>query len=280
VLKQRVITALIFAAIAVGLIVFAPPWLMACVIGLLVLAAGWEWSALSGLHSPGGRAIFLLALAAALGLAAWGLAPRGATGGQAGLWWFFGASCLAWLLAAVAVLGYPAGARLWGGCAARLAMGFAVLVPPWLAVVYLRSLPHGEYLVILGIALVAFVDIGGYFAGRAFGGPKLLPRVSPAKTWSGLAGGLAANLLLAAFAAWVAGLPAGRLAPWLLVALLTALCSVIGDLLESMVKRHSGIKDSGSLLPGHGGLFDRLDSLTAGLPVLAFGTMLGGGLGP
>ena len=248
-LAQRLLTGVIFAILAASLIVFAPALLMDLAIALLILAAAWEWSALSGLSSRAARARVqpLLAVGSAT-----------------------------WLVATAGVLAYPRGAGLWGSVAARLLIGLLVLVPPWIAVLYIRLLEHGEYLLVLAIALVAFVDIGGYFAGRAFGGPKLLPRVSPAKTWSGFAGGLGASLLLALAVAHGTGMRPDRLPDWLIVCVLTAVVSVVGDLLESMVKRHSGIKDSGSLLPGHGGLFDRLDSLTAGLPVFALGHLIAG----
>ena len=124
--------------------------------------------------------------------------------------------------------------------------------------------------------MIAFADIGAYFAGRAIGGAKLMPRVSPGKTWAGFGGGMLASLALALVVGTLAGLGGVRLAAWVALAGASALVSVFGDLLESMVKRHGGLKDSGSLLPGHGGLFDRLDSLTAGLPVLAFGLLQAG----
>jgi phosphatidate cytidylyltransferase len=194
-----------------------------------------------------------------------------------GLGVLFLLSAVTWALAALGVSCYPRGAALWGGNTRLRIMGLLVLVPPWLAALFLRSLPHGEYLLICVIAIIAFADIGAYFAGRAFGGPKLMPRVSPAKTWSGFCGGIVASMALALLAGLVAGMDGTRLGAWLAVTLAAALASVVGDLLESMVKRHGGIKDSGSLLPGHGGLFDRLDSLTAGLPVFALGLMCADG---
>lgn len=273
---QRVITAVIFAALAVALFLLGPPLLMAGVIGLLVLAAAWEWSALCGIEVRAARSAYVLALALVLACSAWWMAPLPMVDAAA-LAWVFAFACAGWLLATLAVVAYPRGSALWGGQGSRALIGIVVLAPPWLAVLYLRSLPEGEYLVLLAIALIACVDIGAYFSGRAIGGPKLMPRVSPAKTWAGLCGGLLASLALALVAVPVSGLPTARLPAWLAVCAATALASVVGDLLESMVKRHSGIKDSGSLLPGHGGLFDRLDSLTAGLPVFAFGMLASGG---
>ncbi|HNC69758.1 MAG TPA: phosphatidate cytidylyltransferase, partial [Pseudomonadales bacterium] len=159
---------------------------------------------------------------------------------------------------------------VWGSRWTLLLVGLVVLVPPWLALVFLRALPQGEYLLIYVIALIAFADMGAFFAGRRIGGPKLMPRVSPGKTWAGFAGGVCASLLLALAVGVGFGFAGAQLALWCVLAVLTAVASVFGDLLESMVKRHGGQKDSGSLLPGHGGLLDRLDSLSAGLPVFAF----------
>jgi phosphatidate cytidylyltransferase len=270
-LAQRLLTGVVFAILAASLIVFASAQLMDLVIALLILAAAWEWSALSGLSARTARAGFVAGTGIVLSLAAWLAGP-----GSPWLQPLLSAGAVGWALATVGVIAYPRGAWLWGSVPARLMIGVMVLVPPWLAVLYIRLLPQGEYLLVLAIALVAFVDIGGYFAGRAFGGPKLLPRVSPAKTWSGFVGGITASLLLAILVAYGTGMGTERLPDWLIVCVLTAVVSVVGDLLESMVKRHSGIKDSGSVLPGHGGLFDRFDSLTAGLPVFALGHLLAG----
>jgi phosphatidate cytidylyltransferase len=275
VLKQRVITALIFAALVVGVVLAAPVWLTAVLFGLLVLGAAWEWAALAGIGARAARLAYAGLLGLALVLAAGVLGVSGHPDGAA-LRAVLAVTLLFWLLAAVAVVCYPRGAAAWGGRAALAGIGFVVLVPPWLAILFIRSLAHGEYLVIYAIALIAFADIGAYFAGRAIGGAKLMPRVSPGKTWAGFGGGLLASLALAAVVGLAAGLGGAGLLRWLALAGASATASVFGDLLESMVKRHGGCKDSGSLLPGHGGLFDRLDSLTAGLPVLAFGLLHAG----
>ncbi len=274
-LKQRVLTALVFAALVIGVVLYAPVALTALLFGLLVLGAAWEWAALAGFATRAARAgyVALLALALALGARLVG-APAHVDAAAFGLLLFPVPGF--WLLAALAVFAYPRGAAAWGGRATLALIGLPVLVPPWLAVLYIRSLPHGELLVIYAIAVIAFADIGAYFAGRAIGGLKLMPRVSPGKTWAGFAGGMLASLALAAAVGALAGLGGERLGTWVAVAGTAALVSVFGDLLESMVKRHGGQKDSGSLLPGHGGLFDRLDSLTAGLPVLALGLLQAG----
>lgn len=268
---QRIRTGLAMAVPAVLLILYAAPVVLECVLGALILAAAWEWSALAGLSTAAGRRVYVGATAGVMALAAMTAGP-----GRVALEPVLLASGVGWVAAAAAVMAYPRGTSLWGPVACRALLGLFVLIPPWVALMYLRSVPHGEWLLLFCIALIAFVDIGAFFAGRSLGGPKLLPAVSPAKTWSGFCGGLLGGMALAVVVASGVGMPAGTFRLWMLVCLLTALAAVVGDLLESMLKRHTGIKDSGSLLPGHGGLFDRLDSLTAGLPVFALGTLMAG----
>lgn len=269
---QRIRTGLAMAVPAVLLILYAPPLILESLIGALILGAAWEWSALAGLVARSARIVFVAATGSAMALALLTAGP-----GRAGLEPVLLASGAGWIVATIAVVAYPRGTAIWGSVLCRMLLGVCVLVPPWIAVLYLRSLPHGEWQLLFCIALIAFVDIGAFFAGRRLGGPKLMPRVSPAKTWSGFCGGLLSSLGLALGAGMAVGMSAGRLRLWLLVCLVTAVAAVVGDLLESMLKRFSGIKDSGSLLPGHGGLFDRLDSLTAGLPVFALGAFAAGG---
>lgn len=267
-LKQRVVTAAVLATVAAAVIVLAPDPAVNAAVALLVLASAWEWSALSGLTGHAARGAFVAAVAAGLALSGWWFAP-----GDRAVETLLGAVCIGWGIGALAVLAYPRGTALWAARPTRIAIGLAVLVPPWLAVRHLLALPHGEYLVVFAIALVTCADIGAYFTGRALGGPKLIPHVSPGKTWAGFWGGLGASLALVLVAGLLAGLSPRRLGALVLVGALAAIAAVFGDLFESMMKRHTGIKDSGSLLPGHGGLLDRLDSLTAGLPVFAFGLM-------
>jgi len=149
----------------------------------------------------------------------------------------------------------------------RLAMGLWVLLPTWVGFSVLRE--SGAAWLLFVLLLVWGADIGAYFVGRALGRHKLAPRVSPGKTWEGVAGGLMVTALLAiVFASWQSLGVAGGLMLMLATAVVT-LVSVLGDLLESMLKRHRGIKDSSQLLPGHGGVLDRVDSLTAAVPLFA-----------
>jgi phosphatidate cytidylyltransferase len=160
----------------------------------------------------------------------------------------------------------------------RSVMGLLILAPAWLAAVFLLSYPRGGLLVVVMVLMVATADIGAYFSGKAWGQHKLAEKVSPAKTWEGFWGGMAACALLALLLWYLLPDRAAHigLASVLAVTLSTALASVVGDLSVSMVKRESGVKDSGSLLPGHGGVLDRLDSICGAAPVFALGLVLAG----
>ena len=228
---------------------------------------------MSGVSSAIGRAVFVGVCVGLMGLVAWQGAIYADTN-VALVRELLTAACVWWAIALLWVKSYPASAALWGTVAMRVLMGFLVLVPAWLAVTYLRLLADGVYLILMLIALVAAADIGAYFFGRAFGKSKLAPAVSPGKSWAGFWGGMlcSTSLMAALWYLWPGGMSVALL-PMMVLAAITVLASVLGDLLESMVKRHRGIKDSGNLLPGHGGFMDRLDSLTAASPVFTLGMM-------
>lgn len=276
-LKQRVVTALILAAVFLLALLWLPEPLFCAFAATVTLIGAWEWGNLAGLRHYGVRVLYLLASAAVIVVAA----------GYVGLWqspWSGGASslafrnllvagCLWWALALLWVQSYPASALLWRSRPVRALMGLAVLVPAWAGLCWLRLQPGGIGLLLLLVAVVASADIGGYFSGRRWGRHKLAARVSPGKTREGFAGGVLANVLLAVV---VGLLWQGSVLFWLAVIVPTSLVSVLGDLLESMVKRERGLKDSSALLPGHGGVLDRVDSLTSAAPVFALALLAGG----
>jgi phosphatidate cytidylyltransferase len=261
-LKIRVRTALALVILLLLATFGLPPlgWAVAAA-GVLTLAA-WEWGALAGC-TPSGRRVyafvvlaFLLCLAAALP-AVWmsGAHPPGAVcvvQALASLFWL-GVVPL-WLRYRWPAQGLPG-----------LVAGLFVLVPTWFALVHVRALGVGTLLAVLGLAWVA--DIAAYFAGRRFGRHKLAPAISPGKTWEGVAGAALGVLL---YGLLIGPLPGQTLGIWLLVLPLLTAVGVVGDLFESLLKRQVGIKDSSGLLPGHGGVLDRIDSLTALLPVASF----------
>ncbi|MBD3655413.1 MULTISPECIES: phosphatidate cytidylyltransferase [Marinobacter] len=264
-LKTRIITALILAPIAIGGIFFLPPLGFALFTGAIITLGAWEWANMAGLTSQAARIGYAAAIAAVL--FALLHVPALAVFWLALVWWVV---CLQ------LVRRYPAGSEGWGSVPVRALMGLPVLVPAWVGLNHLRTggLSFGEVdnnlLVILYVFCVVWVaDIGAYFAGRAFGKAKLAPRVSPGKSWAGVWGGLAAVAVFALIVSQLAAASGSETLLLVLATLVTGAVSVLGDLLESMLKRFRGIKDSSQLLPGHGGIMDRIDSLTAAIPVFA-----------
>lgn len=268
-LKQRIITAAILLPIVVWCIFFAAgPQSFAAFAAAVVVVGAWEWTALMGWQGRPARAgytflVLLLLLASLLPAAQPLRAPLYmlATG--------------FWLVALRLVQGYPDNTRLWARSWLLAPMGLILLVPAWLGLTTLHA--ASAFWLMYLFCLVWGADTGAYFAGRAFGKRKLAPRVSPAKTLEGLAGGLLLTMAVALAVAVYRDMTGIRFLAFLGLSLLTVLASVLGDLFESMTKRHAGIKDSGTIFPGHGGALDRIDSLTAAAPVFALGWFLAGG---
>jgi phosphatidate cytidylyltransferase len=274
-LKQRVITGLVLVAGFLAAIVFVPLSGLAVIFGIIVVLGGWEWARMAGWQSSVSRGLYAIILAAILG----GLylyCDLGSSPEDSQVQPFLGLACLWWSVAMLWVKSYPASGALWGNMAMRSLMGLLILAPAWLAAVYLLSFARGGMLMVAMILIVVTADIGAYFSGKAFGKHKLALQVSPAKTWEGFWGGVLACLLLS-LAGWYL-LPVQKqhigLISVVTVVLITGVASVVGDLTVSMVKRQSGIKDSGNILPGHGGVLDRLDSIAAAAPVFALGLLM------
>jgi phosphatidate cytidylyltransferase len=264
VLKLRVLTALVLAPLVIFATLALPHSGFAFVAALIFAVGAWEWAGLSSLSASGrlGYAGFVAALFA-IDYSLMTTKPD----------WILpllGLALVWWALALTLVVRFPASGVFWSRSrAARSIAGLAVLVPAWVGLVLL----HGTdpYLALMTMVLVSFADIGAYFAGRAFGRHKLAPEVSPGKTWEGLMGALAVTALIGYGATYIISLRSDLTATFVLLCLATVLASVVGDLVESMFKRLVGAKDSSNLLPGHGGVLDRMDSLTAAAPVFAVG---------
>jgi phosphatidate cytidylyltransferase len=273
-LKQRIITAIVLLAILLPALFWPSPVPFAVVTLVLIAAGGWEWGRLNGLGEAG--AVALAAACLALCALAWyaGLLDRSLPAVWlvvGGLWVLVGA----WLIRA-GVAGWPKIPQ-----AVRLIGGLLALSAAWLAVAQARTIGVNFLLSVLVLVWVA--DIFAYFAGRTFGlkftKRKLAPAISPGKSWEGVWGGMAGVLVLAVTwtlvdRAMQAAVPSlyTRLASqgwWLLIvaALFMAAMSVVGDLAESLIKRSAGVKDSSNLLPGHGGVLDRVDALLPTLPL-------------
>ena len=262
-LKLRVITALALLPVVLGAVFGLERGPFALVAGAFFLIGGWEWSAMMARFSTAARLLWCLSLALLM-LGAEVFRPA----------WVLNTLPLWWLLALVAVLGYPRTAAHWFRPAVLVPVGWLLLVPAWMAGEELQANGAlglaGPWALLFVLVWVWAADTGAYFAGRAFGRRKLAPAVSPGKTVEGLLGGVALALVVVAAVFYTGWLDAS-LPELMVVALLTVLASVLGDLFESMAKRQRGIKDSGTVLPGHGGMLDRIDSVTAALPVALAG---------
>jgi phosphatidate cytidylyltransferase len=261
-LRQRIQSALVLAPVAL-LAVWAGGVYLSLLVAVGAAGMGWEWGRLCGRGRFGAVGLLIVAVElASLAVLILRASPE-------------------WGLL-VAVLGALA--------VAGLALATGAAEPPWagggtlwiaagvLAFHHLGAIEEfGRYTLLWLLALVWATDTAAYFTGRRLGGPRLAPRLSPNKTWSGFAGGLGGAALVGFAAAWLSG---GRVGALIGVSLCVSIASQAGDLLESLAKRHYGVKDTSQLIPGHGGLLDRLDSLLAAAMIGLLFTMLAGGATP
>jgi phosphatidate cytidylyltransferase len=260
-LRQRIFAAaVLIVAFLAGLFLF-PQWAWAALMGVVVLLGANEWSRLSQ-FGPKGRVIYLVLTAALLAIC-YGLLRTGSPLA----WWFIGLAVAFWLVVAPQWI-----SRHWRGDLPllRALVGWVLLIPTWISILELRLIAPGLVLFVMGMIWLA--DTGAYMSGRLWGRHKLAPLTSPGKTWEGVAGAMVFAVLLAlCVATWGREFfLAGDAIPtlWLVLACCFVVAvSVCGDLFESHMKRLVGVKDSGSLIPGHGGVLDRVDSQTAALPV-------------
>jgi len=261
--KTRIVTALILAAGFLAAIFFLPPGGAAAVFAAIVAIAAWEWAGLLG-WLRGVRLLYAALTLVACGLVYFSGLPQTL---RAILWL---ASAAFWLL--VVPLWLKRKWRLRGNAIGPV-VGWLVLVPSWAGMVALQR--HGPLILLAAMALVWVADIAAYFGGRSFGRHKLAPSLSPGKTWEGALAGLVGveiyGLVVAAANGWI-GAPTEVLAALFALAAAAGI-SMLGDLFESLAKRQAGAKDSGTILPGHGGVLDRIDSLTSTLPFAALAAM-------
>ena len=270
--RTRLLAALFMTPLAIAAVLLLPtPWLVA--LGAVLFLAGlWEWLRLAEIDDTLHRTVLLIANLAMMVAIVW--ASRSSSGYSYVLfqiavvigvvWWLL---ALLWLQHYDFASDHNTHAR-----AFKLAAGTLSVIPAWAALALIHaSEPNGHRWLLLALLVIWAADTGAYFAGRYFGKHKLSPRISPNKTIEGLIGGAAASLLVALIGAPLAGASLAQL-PWVaFVVLVTIGFSVVGDLFESLLKRHVGAKDSGDLIPGHGGILDRIDSVLAALPVFALG---------
>jgi phosphatidate cytidylyltransferase len=259
-LAVRVRTAVLILLLVVGLLLWAP-WMVRC--GFFVALGLWaalEWSSLVS-RKPVVRGCFVALLIAGFGGAEMTIHA--------------GCKVMIWLAAAVVfwlwMTWYLVSKSDRLHVLTKWFSGFWVLVPAAVAMTQLMTIvpsERGSALLLLCWAVVAAADVGAYFSGRAFGRRKLAPTISPGKTWEGVLGGAVLALIVGYIGAVLLTIPS---LPFVGVSLVVIGASVVGDLTESLFKRHAGVKDSGSLLPGHGGILDRIDGLVAALPVFVLG---------
>lgn len=262
-LKARILTAVVLAAVLLIVVLWLPPVVTVAALTALVLAGAWEWSAFLRVPQTWFRVAYVLAVAVLLAVA---FQVSSTEAGRDAI-----------LLAALA---WWTGATVWIAFApqrvtpvAAALAGVLVLVPAWVALIRLLDLQHGTQWLLFALLLVWTADIGAFFFGRRYGRLRLAPTVSPGKTWEGVIGGIAASALVAVVGSHWFAVPLAKFLPLCLAAVAY---SIVGDLTESLHKRYAGVKDSGAVFPGHGGVMDRIDSVTSAAPVLVLGlTMLG-----
>ncbi len=268
-LKRRILTALILVPLLVAALFYLPPGWIIVLFGFFIATAAWEWTALVGLRRPFTRMVYLVCLLAfgAAGIYSVLQQPSLIVPmlSAAVLWWLWA------LIELISRRNLKKG--MFTTPTSRIVGGFLVLIPPWVASAYLLAADFDRPRALLFLfVLVWAADTVAYFAGSVFGRTKLAPQISPGKTVEGVVGGVVGVVLLA----WLCGtmiwkFDTGLLIPWIGLAAVTSLFSVVGDLTESKLKRIAGVKDSGGLLPGHGGVLDRIDALTAAAPVFVLG---------
>lgn len=263
-LKQRIITAIILIPLTLLALFYLPaPW-FCFVTALVTLAATWEWTALMEVKTSSRRVLYLVLMAALFTVMLF-----------IHITYIFAIAFLWWILALLLVVFYPRCASCWSkGVFWRGLMGFFVLAPCWAAINFLRNEEDGISSVIFLFVLIWGADSAAYFVGKKWGSIKLAPLVSPGKSVQGLIGALCFSILFVVAILWFIDFPSQFWGWCIWLSLLTVLFSILGDLFESMLKRQAGLKDSGNLLPGHGGLLDRIDSLTAAAPIFVLGSLV------
>ncbi len=258
---QRLITSLILVPLVLLIIFYGHPWLLAGIVLVVFGAASWEFLQLIPLKKISQQVGFLIILF--LGL--WGC------GQLFSYWLVFG--LILWLFNALAILTFPASQHYWGYPGIVAILGLIILPLFAQSLIHLYHLPEGKALLVYLLFLIWASDIGAYLSGKLWGKNKLIPQVSPGKSWEGVLGGL----ILAMLVVEVANLYFNPIAKvyWFFLAFCTVIISIFGDLFISILKRRCHLKDTGALIPGHGGILDRLDSLIAALPLFYFGLTLG-----
>ena len=260
-LLQRILTAIPLAGLMIWLIFFQPTQSLFFALLLISFIGGWEWSRLSGVENIMARIAFALFISGLVLISNQGLS-------QSSFQLLMFISLFWWLINIIKMLPQRVKPASDVFSLHKLMTGFIILVPPVLALIYIHA-ELGAYWLFYAMSLVWVADIGAYFSGKRFGKNKLAAAISPGKTREGLYGALISTGLYSLSAALFFELTLLQGAMLLLAGFIATLLSVAGDLLISWCKRERGVKDSGNILPGHGGILDRIDSLTSTAPFFA-----------
>lgn len=259
--KKRLMTFLIGAPVVIGAVLTIPPLAFGIALLVLFMFASWEWSRLMGITMLYSRIAYVLLIGAVISvLYLW----------VNSTFWLMGIALFCWLLVLMAVIMYPKGIDIWSNKSNLSLLGIIILAASWLALVLLRQYEQGIGLVLYLLILVWSTDSGAYIIGKVFGKHKLCPQLSPGKTIEGAIGGIILAGIISVIGGFVFEVIGWQWLLWLTLALLTSVLSMFGDLLISMLKRQQGLKDTGHLLPGHGGILDRIDSLLSAAPFFTF----------
>lgn len=257
---KRIVTAVVLIPLVVLGIFYLPSLYFAIAVAMILSIAAWEWSALACLKIFWQRILYI-------GVLWWGFAFAQMLPYMVVLWISFAW----WIFAVFLVMRYP-NVSGYDRCRTKCVTGFLVLVPCMSALICLHKQNPAYVLFILCIIWAA--DSGAYFAGRLWGKKKLMPAVSPKKTVAGVYGGLVLALVVALIFAIIAKISLMQMLLWAILVIITVFAAVLGDLFESVLKRLANVKDSGQWLPGHGGILDRIDSITAAVPIFTLGLLL------
>lgn len=270
-LKQRLLTALVLALFLTGVIFFLPTIYFSLIIGCGILLGAREWLRLANLQGGASSFVFMALILAGM-LLSWWLYTNQISALQwifvlALLWWCLAFLWLAFASSQVVLTSLP---RL-----IRMGIGFLILVPSWLALTVMHGHEtYGPAFVFFFLFVTSWADSGAYFMGRKFGRTKLAPVISPGKTWEGVAGGFVAVAVVVIIGCLIMQMTFSQFYWILAVSFIIVPFCIVGDLTESLVKRQAQVKDSGQLLPGHGGMLDRIDSVVAAAPVFMLSLLL------
>lgn len=258
---QRLITSLILVPLVLLLIFYGYPWLLGGIVALIFCALWMESCHLVPLDKLSWQITFFLSLLFCLGASTYTFP-----------YWLVLGLCL-WVLIIFAIVSFPASQRYWGYPSVVIGL-CCILFPLFIqSLIHLYAFPKGKALLVYLLFLIWATDTGAYLCGKLMGKHKLIPKVSPGKSWEGVLGGVALALCVAVVGNYGFN-PANKIA-WFFLAFCTAVISIFGDLFISVLKRRCHLKDTGTIIPGHGGVLDRLDSLIAALPLFYFGLTLG-----